>query len=170
MSQEPQPPTIGKTATDHGQPAESITMVPVPNCDGAARFIPSDRAVLKIDSIWLQQRGACHAGREWFDETYPSGCTYSDLRAKLVEENRKDWESWILMAAGGDTATAGYRGTATAGDSGTATAGDSGVISILEWDEKHCRYRVVIGYIGEDGLKPNQPYRVKNGKFEEVTA
>ncbi|MES2348468.1 MAG: hypothetical protein V4641_12975, partial [Pseudomonadota bacterium] len=60
-------------------------------------------------------------------------------------------------------------GTATAGYSGTATAGYSGTISIKWYDTKRNTYRVVIGYIGEDGLKPDTPYRLNEAhQFEEV--
>ena len=79
-------------------------------------------------------------------------------------------------ATAGDsgTATAGYMGTAKAGDRGTATAGymgtakagEGGVISIEYPDDK--RYRRLIGAIGENGLKPNTPYRVEAGKFAEA--
>ena len=66
------------------------------------------------------------------------------------------------------TATAGYMGTATAGDGGTATAGDSGVISIQYWDSKADRYKVMIGYIGEGGLKPGVAYHLdENCQFVE---
>ncbi|HCF3885680.1 TPA: hypothetical protein NID48_005208 [Pseudomonas aeruginosa] len=58
------------------------------------------------------------------------------------------------------TATAGHEGTATAGYKGTATAGEKGEIRIRYWDEKADRYRTVIGYIGEDGLEPNVPYKL----------
>ncbi|MGU9711970.1 DUF7666 domain-containing protein, partial [Pseudomonas aeruginosa] len=58
------------------------------------------------------------------------------------------------------TATAGYKGTATAGYKGTATAGKKGEIQIRYWDEKTERYRTVIGYIGEDGLEPDVPYKL----------
>ena len=77
-------------------------------------------------------------------------------------------------AGASGTATAGDRGTATAGDSGTATAGyrgtatagDSGEIRIRYWDDKNSRYRTVIGYIGENGLLPDTPYRLdENQKF-----
>ncbi|MBG7134424.1 hypothetical protein I5J24_24240 [Pseudomonas aeruginosa] len=68
---------------------------------------------------------------------------------------------WGTAPAGdGGTATAGNRGTATAGDCGTATAGEKGEIRIRYWDEKAGRYRTVIGYIGEDGLEPNVPYKL----------
>jgi hypothetical protein len=73
------------------------------------------------------------------------------------------------------TATAGYRGTATAGDYGTATAGDRGtatagyrgIIQIRHWDGS--RYRIVTGYVGEDGIEANKAYRLDgNGKFIEA--
>jgi hypothetical protein len=60
------------------------------------------------------------------------------------------------------TAIAGYGGTAIAGYGGTATAGDRGIIQIKYYDG---RYRILIGYIGENGLKPNVPCVVKDGKF-----
>ena len=56
------------------------------------------------------------------------------------------------------TATAGDRGTATAGYRGTATAGADGVISIQYRNgEKHKR---AVFAVGENGIEPNQPYRV----------
>ena len=63
-------------------------------------------------------------------------------------------------ATAGDrgTATAGDHGTATAGDRGTATAGDHGTIRIEYWDT---RRRTLVGYVGEDGIKADTPYRVK---------
>jgi len=79
------------------------------------------------------------------------------------------------------TATAGYRGTATAGDRGTATAGDRGTatagymgtatagymgIIIIKWLDSD-RYRITVGYIGENGLLPNRRY-VLNDTHELV--
>ena len=49
-------------------------------------------------------------------------------------------------------------GTATAGDRGTATAGDRGAISILYWNGE--KYKRAIFAVGEDGIEPNQAYRV----------
>lgn len=57
------------------------------------------------------------------------------------------------------TATAGYRGTAIADDHGTATAGADGIIQVAWWDDEHSRYRIAIGYVGEDGIDPGVPYR-----------
>ena len=67
-------------------------------------------------------------------------------------------------ATAGDrgTATAGYKGTATAGNCGTATAGYEGTIQIKYWDDKKERHRIKIGYIEEDGLKPNVKYKLND--------
>ena len=67
------------------------------------------------------------------------------------------------------TATAGELGTATAGELGTATAGESGEIRIRYWHFKNERYRTVIGYVGEDGIKADTAYKLDdNHKFVEV--
>ena len=55
------------------------------------------------------------------------------------------------------TATAGDYGTATAGTAGTATAGDWGILNIRWYDGR--RYRLGVFYTGENGIKPNTPYR-----------
>ena len=72
-------------------------------------------------------------------------------------------------ATAGDwgTATAGDWGTATAGCKGTAAAGHKGIIVVDRWDGK--RFRLVTGYVGEDGIKADTPYRLDaDGKFMEV--
>ena len=83
------------------------------------------------------------------------------------------------------TATAGYAGTATAGDAGTATAGDEGTatagyrgtatagtrgtLAIWHWDGK--RRRLMVGYVGENGIEPNVPYRLDDeGRFVRADA
>jgi len=64
-----------------------------------------------------------------------------------------------LMAHGGaGRAIAG--GTSTSGNYGTAMSGDGGILELRYWDAKAKRYRVVVGYVGEDGLEPNVPYRL----------
>ena len=71
-------------------------------------------------------------------------------------------------ATAGDrgTATAGDRGTATAGDRGTATAGDGGTVQIRHWDAQAGRYRIVTGYVDEDGIEAGKRYRCdNNGKL-----
>ena len=52
---------------------------------------------------------------------------------------------------------------------GTATAGESGEIRIQWRDTKAQRYRTKIGYVGEDGIKADTPYKLSdNNEFEEV--
>jgi len=69
----------------------------------------------------------------------------------------------------GGTATAGYKGTATAGYKGTATSGYGGILQIRDWDSNACRYRIVTGYIGENGILPGKKYQIDgSGQFIEV--
>jgi len=63
------------------------------------------------------------------------------------------------------TATAGDRGTATAGVRGTATAGDGGIIEVRWWDCSASRWRLAIGYVGEDGIEPGVAYYVRDGRL-----
>ena len=67
----------------------------------------------------------------------------------------------IATAGYGGTATAGDGGTATAGDGGTATAGDGGVLVLVSWDGE--RKRLIVAYVGEDGIEPNVAYRLGPG-------
>jgi len=76
-------------------------------------------------------------------------------------------EGGTATAGNWGTATAGNWGTATAGEGGTATAGEFGIIQIRYFSNG--RWRIKTGYIGEDGLKPNTPYRLdENNEFAEV--
>ena len=77
----------------------------------------------------------------------------------------------------GGTATVGYKGTATVGDYGTATVGDYGTVTggenaelrIRWYDYGAERYRTAIAYVGENGIKPNTPYRLNDEhQFVEV--
>lgn len=69
-------------------------------------------------------------------------------------------------AGDGGSAIAGVGGSSTAGVGGSATAGVDGIISIRYWDKN--RYRLCVGYIGEDGLLPGVAYRVERGAFVRV--
>ena len=77
--------------------------------------------------------------------------------------------SGTATAGDSGTATAGDSGTATAGNRGTATAGDSGIVQVKWWDEKANRYRIVTGYVGEDGIEKGKKYRAyETGKLVDV--
>ncbi len=83
---------------------------------------------------------------------------------------------WAQATASGDRGQAtasGDRGQATAsGDGGhsisrhVARAGALGTALCLWWDGE--RERVVVGYVGEDGVKPNVWYRADGGRLVEV--
>jgi len=66
-------------------------------------------------------------------------------------------------ATAGDhgTATAGNRGNASAGVKGTTQAGIRGEIHVRWWDARTDRFRTLVGYIGEDGLEADIPYKVE---------
>ena len=59
-------------------------------------------------------------------------------------------------------AITGPYGTAAAGEGGVAVAGEGGEIRIRWWNG---RYRTVVGYVGEDGIKINTPYCETDGKL-----
>jgi hypothetical protein len=65
----------------------------------------------------------------------------------------------------GGTSTSGRYGTSTSGYRGTSMSGDGGNIVINYYDGNRCRIKT--GYIGENGLLPNVPYRLNsNHEFE----
>ncbi|MDR5775933.1 MULTISPECIES: hypothetical protein [unclassified Caballeronia] len=73
------------------------------------------------------------------------------------------------IAGDGGTARAGNHGTAMVGFSGKASAGEKGQISIWYWDFYEMRYRMKIGYIGEEDLEPNTLYTLDdNHRFIKV--
>ena len=65
------------------------------------------------------------------------------------------------LAASGDASIA-----MSAGYESHASAGSNGVIALTYWDGS--RPRVAVGYVGENGIKPNVSYRVVNGALVEV--
>lgn len=70
----------------------------------------------------------------------------------------------------GGAAKAGNFGTATAGKEGTAEAGEGGIIQIEYYDYDSIRTRIKTGYVGEDGLLPNTPYKLdENHNFVKAT-
>jgi hypothetical protein len=67
------------------------------------------------------------------------------------------------------TSTSGDEGTSTSGDEGTSKSGDVGIVVCRWWDGGKGRYRLSVGYVGEDGIKANAFYRAdETGKLVEV--
>jgi hypothetical protein len=70
----------------------------------------------------------------------------------------------------GGTSTSGDRGTSTSGVGGTSQTGDVGIIVCRWHDSAAGRFRLAVGYVGEDGIKSNTFYRAnERGKLVEVT-
>ena len=67
------------------------------------------------------------------------------------------------------TSSSGYCGTSSSGYRGTSTSGDGGEIRIRYWDSNAQLYRTKVGYVGEDGIKANTPYKLnEQHEFIEV--
>ena len=61
------------------------------------------------------------------------------------------------------TSTSGYGGTSTSGYHGTSTSGDRGTLVLTRYVDG--RRRLVVLYVGEDGILPNVPYGLdKDGR------
>ena len=77
-------------------------------------------------------------------------------------------------ASSGDYSKAEQSGrcgiAASIGRDGVASAGEMGALIACYWDGG--RYRVCVGYVGEDGIKPNTRYTAdpKTGKLKEVVS
>ena len=132
---------------------------------------------IKFPECIIRYIGDRDGAVEMIQKEAPPECMVNFAR-KTVGENQ--------IAAVGDygTAIAGFGGTAIAGGNGTATAGDLGVAIaggrgkatagshgriLINYFDSEDRLRTLVGYIGENGLKPNTPYRVEDGKFVEET-
>lgn len=77
-------------------------------------------------------------GSAWFWDAYP------------------DYASWLAI-------NGLIPPSATAGEGGTATAGEGGEVHIRHYDGR--RYRIAVGYVGEDDIDPGTAYVVTEGKL-----
>lgn len=83
-----------------------------------------------------------------------------------AQRERDEAVAWLVAQAPGH-ATCYAR--VTAGDEGTATAGHGGMLAIRRWDGR--RYRLVVGYVGENGIEAGVPYRLDaDGRFVRAEA
>jgi hypothetical protein len=92
---------------------------------------------------------------------------FADLRA----ENGIASGGYAATVTGGyaATVTGGDEATVTGGDEATVTGGDRAILAVKWWDG--ARYRLAIGYVGEDGIEPGVPYHCADGRLvrAEVT-
>ena len=80
----------------------------------------------------------------------------------------------ILTGGHGSILTGGDRSTLTGGDysiltggHGSILTGGDGSILCLSWRDGN-RHRIVVAYVGEDGVKADTAYRLRDGKLVEV--
>ena len=64
------------------------------------------------------------------------------------------------------TLTGGNYSTLTGGNYSTLTGGNGSTLIWKIWDGSF--YRITVAYLGEDGIKPNVPYTIEDGKVVEV--
>ena len=74
-----------------------------------------------------------------------------------------------LTGGSGSTLTGGDGSTLTGGYGSTLTGGEKSEFRFQAWDSSAERYRTVLAYVGEDGIKPDTAYRLQDGKPVEVT-
>jgi hypothetical protein len=69
------------------------------------------------------------------------------------------------QVTGGNCAqvTGGNCAQVTGGNYAKVAGGDGAVLSVYNWDQKANRWRLVVGYVGEDGIEAGIPYCVKDG-------
>ncbi len=117
----------------------------------------------KFESGTVRFVGDMLGATQYLAANEPRSASVAIIGATLtVGQNQSATVGALGTATAGDrgTATAGDSGTATAGYSGTATAGAKGEIRIKYYDYKNERYRTKSGYVGEDGIEANVPYRL----------
>ena len=61
----------------------------------------------------------------------------------------------------GQASASGYQGQASAsGETGRAMAGTLGIVMLTYWDTSALRTRIVLGYVGENGIEANTWYQL----------
>ena len=104
---------------------------------------------------------------------YSSNLAASGYSSKLAasgdSSNLAASGDYSNLAASGDyskLAASGKKSIVMAAALGcTAKAGEDGAIALAWRDEKGGRYRIAVGYVGEDGIKANTWYRAENGQL-----
>ena len=136
---------------------------------------PATNAVLAVDETW----------EVVLDEAREPGW-WSEDRAACVDRAREaarrwlaDFPAWLvpgLIAHGGEgcslvggnsatlTATGNYATLTANGNYATLTAGDKSSLSFSWLDSDSDRFRVIVAYVGEDGIEPGVAYKCVEGK------
>ena len=114
--------------------------------------------------------GTSHGGFRWPDSgAHPLAVVIVDHgTCEFCKYVHRVFSRHVAATGYSGHAAASYYGWAIAGYNGQAKADRNGVVTLLYWSKKDSRPRVVTGYVGEDGIKADTWYTVKNGKLTEM--
>jgi hypothetical protein len=111
---------------------------------------------------------------EWHDPVE------SERRARAALARRSEKERWLVsdhlsdgavsISGNDSTLTGGHRSTLTGGNDSTLTGGHRSTLVVRWWDAATERYRLAVGYVGENGIEPDKPYRWDSDKGRLVLA
>lgn len=132
-------------------------------------------ATLKIIELGAKGRRVCYAKIEMGDMEMAAVGYGGTAISGYCGISSSGPEGISISGKYGESDT-GFKGLSVSGDFGTSFAGQGGIvmsgvkgiIGICYYDPDNNRNRYKIGYIGEDGLKPNVKYRLSNDAFKEV--
>ena len=81
--------------------------------------------------------------------------------------------NYSQLAASGDYSKLAASGkksiSVSAAPDCTAKVGEDGCIALAWWDEVSKRYRMAVGYVGEDGIEADVEYCVSDGKLAKAS-
>ena len=117
--------------------------------DEAIAYLDANGAADKPVAYATHTSGAEGTSTSGYRGTSTSGAEGTSTSGAEGTSTSGDW----------GTSTSGDRGTSTSGDWGTSTSGKRGIIVCRWWDGTAGRWRLTVGYVGEDGIEPDVPYR-----------
>jgi hypothetical protein len=95
---------------------------------------------------------------------------WNDAMKFIRARHPGDEATTIATGHSGHASATGHYGWAIAGYRGEVKAQKNGVITGIYFDDKANRPRVLVGYVGEDGIKADTFYRIEDAKWTEVKA
>ena len=132
--------------------------------------------VVKIDDAKVKfRRGTQVFLRQGLAPGFPLALAY--IEANRPKRKAKKGDD-IASGDGSTAASSGYGSTAASsgkktvaasiGRGGAAKAGEDGCLAVTWWDKKADRPRIAVGYVGENGIKPDTWYAAdEKGKLVE---
>ena len=117
---------------------------------------------VKFPRGWVEHCGTRESATQYLSDHGGRGRAIIGLTATGGHDSTlTGGDDSTLTGGDGSTLTGGNRSTLTGGYRSTLTGGDRSQIRIEWWDGK--RTRLVVGYVGEDGIEPDVAYTVRDG-------